>query len=113
MNTTNARETLAVLINQERALCEQLQDAHESVHLNIKLGQKYLTDEQATRTWGRIESVERELGKVRSQLHHARRVDPIFNPEAASWEKLLDQLSGDMTGAFETAVPHEVAFATA
>lgn len=111
---TTVREQISALFQQERALVQQLQDAHQRVHLNIKLGQKYLSNEEVALTWCRIESVERQLGKVRSQLKHARRADPVFNPEAASFEQLLDLLSDeDLSGAFRTDTSREVAFAAA
>lgn len=111
---TTVREQISSLFQQERTLVNQLQDAHQRVHLNIKLGQKYLSNEEVALTWHRIESVERQLGKVRSQLKHARRVDPVFNPEAASFEQLLDLLSDeDLSGAFHTDTSREVALAAA
>jgi len=112
MNTNNnCQQQIAVLFQQESGLVQKLQDAHQQIHLDIKLGQKYLTNGDV---WDRIESVERQLGKVRTQLRHARRVDPVFNPEAATFDQLLDLLSDDdLSGAFCTDTSREGALAAA
>lgn len=98
------------LIAREQLLCQQLQDAHQVVHLNIKLGDK-LTDERAADMWGRIESVERDLGQVRSQIVLAKQHAPRINPEAASWEATMDMLASlDLTESTDDVEQSELAF---
>jgi len=87
---------LQSLIAEESRLVAALNQAHDAIHVAIRIGTE-LTHAQAKFVWGRITDIERHLSDVRGKLRLARASEPARD----DWQNLLEEFAFDLDAAFE------------